>query len=133
MTLSDLLTLLRARKGGVFYSDVADAVEIPVLRIVRAERTLSVPDLTPDELGRLAEYLDAPLEELERARLVNRGDLTAYLAACEKEKRSADLTLVGEARVSGPVSWRDRHAVGLAQPDGTTIVVYRSNIDRWNE
>lgn len=131
MTLSDLLTLLRAHKGGVFYSDVAEAVEIPTLRLVRAERTFSVPDLSHEELGRLAEYLGAPLEDLERARLVSRGDLTAYLAACEKDQQSAQLTLTGDIRVSGRVAWRDRHAVGLAQPDGTVLVAYRSNVDHW--
>src|SRR5438067_6396446 len=63
MTLSDLLCYLRAKKGGVFYSDVTEAVDIPMLRLVRAERTLSISDLTAEELGRLAEYFAAPLDE----------------------------------------------------------------------
>ncbi len=131
MTLSDLLTYLRARKGGVFYSDVAAAVEIPTLRLVRAERTYTVPDLTAEELSRLAEYFGVPVEELRRARQRGRGDLTSYLASREKAKAPAHLSLLGGAAVSGPVVWRDRHAVGLRQPDGTTLVVYRSSVERW--
>ena len=67
MTLSDLLCYLRAKKGGVFYSDVTEAVEIPTLRLVRAERTLSISDLTVEELSRLAEYFEVPVEELRDA------------------------------------------------------------------
>src|SRR5947208_3231074 len=80
MVLSDLLAYLRARRGGAFYSDVAEETGIPTLRLVRAERTFTVPDLTADELDRLASYFAVPAEELRAARLQSRGDLTSYLA-----------------------------------------------------
>ncbi|HEX5417913.1 MAG TPA: hypothetical protein VFZ25_19830 [Chloroflexota bacterium] len=133
MTLGDLLTLLRARKAGAYYSDVAEAVEIPILSLVRAERTFSTPRLTPEELTRLAEYFGVPVERLEEARRRSRADFTSYLAACEKDHRSATLTLVGQETVSGTILWRDRHAVALRQPDGSVLVVYRSNVDSWEE
>lgn len=133
MTLGDLLALLRARKGGAYYSDVAEAVEIPILHLVRAERTFSTPQLTPEELTRLAEYFAVPVERLEDARRRSRADLTSYLAECEKEHRPAALTLVGQQKVSGAILWRDRHAVALRQPDGAALVVYRSNVDSWEE
>lgn len=133
MTLGDLLALLRARKGGAYYSDVAEAVEIPILHLVRAERTFSTPQLTPEELTRLAEYFEVPVERLEDARRRSRADLTSYLAECEKEHRPAELTLVGQQKVSGGIIWRDRHAVALRQPDGSALVVYRSNVDSWEE
>src|SRR5436305_1292565 len=96
MILSDLLTYLRARKGGVFYSDVAEAVEIPTLRLVRAERTLTVPDLTSEEIGRLAEYFDVPAATLREAKRRSRADLTAYLAAQEKSGAPVRLKLQGD-------------------------------------
>lgn len=133
MTLSDLLIYLRARKGGVFYSDVAEAIEIPTLRLVRAERTFSVPDLTPEELNRLAEYFGISAEELRAAQRQCRADLTAYLGAQEKANAPAYLTLLGDVQVSGPVVWRDRHAVALRQPDGSTMVIYRSSVERWGQ
>lgn len=129
MTLSDLLTFLRARQGGVFYTDVAEAVEIPALRLVRAERTMSVADLAPEELGRLAEYFGVPAEELRAARRQTRADLTHYLDEQQKAGTPVSLRLHGDATVAGPVAWRDRHAVALRQPDDSILVVYRSSID----
>ena len=131
MILSDLLTFLRARKGGVYYSDVAEAVGIPMLRLVRAERTTTVPDLTADELTRLAEYFDVSVGELRSARRHGRADLTAYLGTQEKAGAPAQLHLQGGVDVSGRIRWRDRHAVALEQPDRTSLVVYRSSVDRW--
>lgn len=133
MILSDLLTYLRAKRGGEFYSDVAEATGIPTLRLVRAERTFTVPDLTPDELGLLAEHFGVPVEDLAAARLQARGDLTSYLAKGEKSGRPVQLRLKGDLRVSGPVVWRDRHAVALRQPDTTVLVVYRSSVESWGE
>ena len=133
MTLSDLLTYLRARKAGVFYSDVADATEIATLRLVRAERTYTVPDLSPDEINRLAEYFGVPADQLREARLQSRGALTAYLDQQEKAKAPANLRLLGDASATGPILWRDRHAVALGQPDGSALVVYRSSVDSWGE
>jgi transcriptional regulator with XRE-family HTH domain len=133
MTLSDLLTYLRARKGGVYYSDVSEAVGIPALHLVRAERTFTVPSLTPDELGRLAEYFGVPVDDLRRAQRTSRSDLTAYLAAREKASAPVYLQLLGDVRVSGRVAWRDRHAIALRQPDGSSVVVYRSSVDSWGE
>ncbi|HEY8885651.1 MAG TPA: hypothetical protein VIO35_10095 [Chloroflexota bacterium] len=131
MTLSDLLCYLRAKKGGVFYSDVTEAVEIPTLRLVRAERTLSISDLTVEELSRLAEYFEVPVEELRDAQRQARADLTAYLAQHEKNRTTARLRLLGDVDVTGPVVWRDRHAVALRQPDDMVLVVYRSSIESW--
>jgi hypothetical protein len=133
MTLSDLLTHLRARKGGVFYSDVTDATEIATLRLVRAERTYTVPDLSPDEINRLAEYFGVPSDQLQEARQQTRGALTTYLDARDKAKAPATLRLLGNTTVTGPVVWRDRHAVALRQPDGSVLVVYRSSVDGWGE
>ena len=131
MTLSDLLTYLRARKGGAFYSDVAEAVGLPMLRLVRAERTVTVPDLTSEELGRIAAYYDVPIAELREARLQGRADLTTYLALQEKAGAPAQLRLQGDDEVSGKILWRDRHAVALEQADRTSLVVYRSSVERW--
>jgi hypothetical protein len=133
MTLSDLLTYLRARKEGIFYSDVSDATEIGTLRLVRAERTYTVADLSPDEINRLAEYFGVPADQLREARLRSRGALTAYLDEQDKAKAPASLRLLGDARVAGSILWRDRHAVALRQPDGSALVVYRSSVDRWGE
>jgi hypothetical protein len=133
MILSDLLTYLRARKGGVFYSDVSTAVEIPTLRLVRAERTLTVPDLTADEINRLAEYFGVPAATLRAARRRSRADLTSYLAGQEKTGAPAQLKLQGDQTVSGAVLWRDRHAVALRQPNRSALVVYRSSIEGWGD
>lgn len=133
MTLSDLLTYLRARKGGVFYSDVAEAIGIPTLHLVRAERTTTVPNLTPDEVGRLSEYFDVPVDELRQAQRRPRSELTTYLGTREKAEAPVHLLLVGGARVSGPVAWRDRHAVALRQPDDSVLVVYRSGVESWGD
>ena len=133
MILSDLLTYLRARKGGVFYSDVADALGLPLLRLVRAERTMTVPDLTLEELRRLAEYFEVPPDQLIEARLRGRGDLTSYLAAQEKANQPARLSLRGGSSVAGLVLWRDRHAVALLQPDRSSMVVYRSSVAEWGD
>jgi hypothetical protein len=131
MILSDLLMYLRARKGGVFYSDVSEATNLATLRIVRAERTLTVPDLTSDEIDRLAAYFDVPAEELREAKKKSRADLTSYLASQEKSGAPAQLRLRGEQNVSGTIVWRDRHAVALRQPDRTAVVVYRSSVEEW--
>ncbi len=133
MTLSDLLMLLRARKGGIFYSDVAEAIGIPTLHLVRAERTYTVPNLSPDEINRLAEYFGVPVDDLRRAQRQPRSELTTYLGTREKEAAPVQLRLAGETRVSGQVAWRDRHAVALRQPDDSVIVVYRSSIESWGE
>jgi hypothetical protein len=131
MVLSDLLSYLRARKGGVYYSDVAEVIDVPMLRLVRAERTMTVPDLTVEELGRLAEYFDVPVERLREARRHGRADLTSYLGTQEKAHAPAQLRLQGDVEVSGPILWRDRHAVALEQPDRTALVVYRSSVEGW--
>ncbi|HLH74043.1 MAG TPA: hypothetical protein VKX96_12225 [Chloroflexota bacterium] len=131
MTLSDLLPYLRARKGGVFYSEVSEGTGIPPLRLVRAERTFTVPNLTAEELDRLAAYFDVPVDQLRQAATESRSILTTYLATREKDGRPAHLNLVGGVHVSGMVAWRDRHAVGLRQPDDTCLVVYRSNVEGW--
>lgn len=133
MILSDLLTYLRARQDGEFYSDVAEATGIPTLRIVRAERTFSVADLTPDDLDLLATHFGVPADELRAAQRQARGDLTSYLAGQEKATRPARLRLKGSGMVSGPVVWRDRHAVALRQPDRSVLVVYRSSVEAWGE
>lgn len=133
MILSDLLMYLRARKGGVFYSDVSEAIEIPTLRLVRAERTLTVPDLTTEEIGRLAEYFNVPVLDLREAKRRSRADLTSYLAGLEKSGAPARLRLRGDQSVSGPIVWRDRHAVALRQPDRSAVVVYRSSVEAWGE
>ncbi|HLZ09432.1 MAG TPA: hypothetical protein VKT80_12630, partial [Chloroflexota bacterium] len=99
--------------------------------LVRAERTTTVPDLTADELSRLAEYFDVPIDELRSAKRHGRADLTSYLGAQEKAGVPAQLHLQGGADVSGMIRWRDRHAVALEQPDRTSLVVYRSSVDRW--
>src|SRR4051812_35533792 len=93
MVLSDLLSYLRARKGGVYYSDVAGIIDVPMLRLVRAERTMTVPDLTPDEIGRLAEYFDVSVDLLRASQRQGRADLTSYLAAREKARAPARLLL----------------------------------------
>ncbi|MBX6772460.1 MAG: helix-turn-helix transcriptional regulator [Chloroflexi bacterium] len=131
MTLGDLLVHLRARAGGLFYSDVAEATGIPVLRIVRAERTTSVPDLSDAELARLADYFGTSIEELQQAKRQTRAEVTAYLGGQEKAHAPARLQLRGAGVVSGPVVWRDRHAVALRQPGGAVLVVYRTSIERW--
>lgn len=133
MTLSDLLAYLRARKGGVFYSDVTETIGVPTLHLVRAERTFTVPSLTPEEVGRLAEYFDVPVDELRQAQRQSRSELTNYLGAREKTEAPIHLRLLGDARVSGRVAWRDRHAVALRQPDDSILVVYRSSVDAWGE
>lgn len=131
MTLSDLLTYLRARHGGQFYSDVAEKTGISTLRLVRAERSFSVPDLTPDEIDRLAEHFGVPVEVLRAARPRARGDLTSYLAGAEKKSHPIVLRLQGDAEVTGPIVWRDRHAVAVRQPDKSVRVVYRSSVQDW--
>jgi hypothetical protein len=133
MILSDWLMHLRAAKGGAFYSDVAEAVEIPTLHLVRAERTMSVPALTAEELGRLAEYFGVPAEKLRQAQRLSRSDLTSYLASREKANQPVTLTLKGAGPVSGALIWRDRHAIALRQPNQSTLVVYRSAIDSWGD
>ena len=133
MILSDFLTYLRARKGGVFYSDVAEATGLSTLRIVRAERTLSVSDLTSEEIDRLAAYFDVPADELREARKNARGDLTVYLASKQKSGEPARLRLRPDLVVSGAIAWRDRHAVALRQPDHSAMVVYRSSVTAWGE
>jgi transcriptional regulator with XRE-family HTH domain len=133
MILSDLLAYLRARRDGLFYSDVAEATGISTLRLVRAERTFANPDLTPDEIERLARYFEVPAEELRTAQRQARGDLTSYLARQEKSSQPVRLRLLGGAEVSGPLVWRDRHAVALRQPDKTTLVVYRSSVEGWGD
>ncbi|MGH7861408.1 MAG: hypothetical protein ACREOS_04130 [Candidatus Dormibacteraceae bacterium] len=133
MTLSDLLTYLRARKGGVYYSDVAEAIGMPILHLVRAERTTSLPNLTPDEVGRLSEYFDVPVDDLRQAQRRPRSALTTYLGTQEKAEAPAHLALMGGAGVSGPVAWRDRHAIALRQPDDSVLVVYRSAVESWGD
>jgi len=132
MTLSDLLPFLRARKEGSFYSEVSEVTGISTLRLVRAERTFTVPDLTNDELSQLAAYFAVPVDQLRQAQLATRTSLTTYVARRESEKLPAHLELVGGVQVSGMVDWRDRHAIGLRQPDGTCLVVYRSSVEGWN-
>lgn len=128
MTLADLLMYRRARKGGAYYSDVAEAIEIPTLKVVRAERTFSAVDLTEEELGRYAEYLDIPVEELLTARSQTRSSLTNLLAHAQSRNEPVHLELLGGVQVAGPVLWRDRHAIGIGQDDGRIAVVYRSSI-----
>src|SRR5438034_8926096 len=103
MILSDLLTFLRARKGGVYYSDVAEAADVPMLRLVRAERTTTVPDLTSEEVARLAEYFDVPVDDLRDAKRHGRADLTAYLGTQEKAGAPVQLHLQGNIDVSGTI------------------------------
>lgn len=133
MTLSDLLMYLRARKEGVFYSDVTEAIGVPTLHLVRAERTTTVPNLTPDEIGRLAEYFGVPVDELRQAQRQARSALTTYLGTQEKAGAPVHLRLLGDAAVSGSVVWRDRHAVALRQPDDSILVVYRSSVESWGD
>ena len=131
MTLSDLLAYLRARNGGVYYSDIAEATGIPSLHLVRAERTYTVANLTRDEIERLASFFGVTTEELLQAQKRVRSDLTAYVAAQEKDGLPIHLCLVSGATVSGQLAWRDRHAIALRQPDQSTVVVYRSNVTSW--
>ena len=133
MTLSDLLACLRARRGGEFYSDVAEASGVSTLRLVRAERTYTVADLTPEEIERLATHFGISADELRQAQRSARGDLTSYLAKQEKAGEPVQLNLQGGGQVSGPLVWRDRHAVALRQPDDSILVVYRSSVDTWGD
>src|SRR5579883_3072516 len=106
MTLGDLLVHLRARAGGVFYSDVAEATGIPVLRIVRAERTTSVPDLSDAELARLADYFGVPIEELQQAKRQTRAEVTAYLGGQEKAHAAARGWSAGRSSGATAMLWR---------------------------
>jgi transcriptional regulator with XRE-family HTH domain len=129
MSLGDYLRLLRARRGGVTPVEISAATGLsPGLYRQLEQRYRSLG--SDEDLRRLAEYFDVPLEDLSWRQAWPRKGLSRDLVAAFRTGRPITLHLWTGRTFAGRVLWWDLGAVGLATSDGE-VVVQRHATERW--
>lgn len=130
MSTGDYMRYLRAVKGGPTPFDIEHATGVAASTYRQIEQLYRSIG-TEEELAKLADYFDVPVEELNQRQQWSRKALSAALVEAEEEDRSIRLELRSGAAFSGRVIWSDLGSVLLEMEDGREIVFQRHMVDRW--
>jgi hypothetical protein len=132
MSLGDHLRFLRAMKGGVGTATIARAIGLerpwPINEIEVRYRETGADEL----VGRLAEYLSRPVEELFWHRERSRTMLTRHIQHALQHAQPIVLHLRSGETLSGLPAWWDLGSIGLVvEGEAQLTVVQRHAVIDW--
>jgi hypothetical protein len=132
MSLGDFVRYLRAKKGGPDFWTVEEATGVPGRTLREIEQRYRRVGENDEDLHKLADYYDVPVEELTWRRDKWRKLLSEALYTAQTEDRSIRLILRDGPTFEGRVLWWDLGATELELHDkGERLVVQRHAVDDW--
>jgi transcriptional regulator with XRE-family HTH domain len=132
MSLGDYARYLRAMKGGPDFLSVEEATGVPGRSLREIEQRYRRVGDSDEDLQRLADYYNVPVEELVWRREKWRKLLSEALYISQTEKRSIRLILRDGPTFEGRVTWWDLGATQLELSDeDERLVVQRHVVDDW--
>ena len=132
MSLGDYARYLRAMKGGPDFLSIEEATGVPGRSLREIEQRYRRVGESDEDLQRLADYYNVPVEELVWRREKWRKLLSEALYIAQTEKRSIRLILRDGPTFEGRVTWWDLGATQLELSDGDEqLVVQRHVVDDW--
>ncbi|MER2599775.1 MAG: helix-turn-helix transcriptional regulator [Caldilineales bacterium] len=130
MSAGDYMRYLRARKGGPTPQEIEEATGVPSGAYRQIEQRYRAIG-SEEDLTRLAEYFGVGLDDLTSRIEWSRKALSAALVEAVERDSAIELHLRSGHAVSGKVQWSDLGATLLRRQDGSTVVVQRHIVDRW--
>jgi transcriptional regulator with XRE-family HTH domain len=130
MSTGDYVRQLRAVKGGPTPVDIEQAIGLTPGTYRQLEQRYRAIG-TEEDLAKLAEYFQVPVEELTTRQRWTRKDLSAALVEAAEQDRAIRLDLRTGDSLTGKVIWSDLGAALLHLDDGRELVVQRHIVDRW--
>lgn len=130
MSTGDYVRQLRAVKGGPTPLEIEEAAGLTpgtYRQLEQRYRTVG----SADDLAKLAEYFQVPVDELSSRQVWSRKDLSAALVEANEQNRSIRLELRTGENLTGKVIWSDLGAVLMHLDDGRKLIVQRHIVDRW--
>lgn len=132
MSLSDHLRYLRAMKGGLHISDVAQAAGVAKVVDVNMAEKQYRPLTDEGLMEKLAAYYGRPLEEFQWHNTRSRKQFTYFINKAWREETAVSLVLRHGETVSGMVADTDLACVALRLADGRLLVVQRHAVIDWS-
>jgi transcriptional regulator with XRE-family HTH domain len=130
MSTGDYVRQLRAVKGGPTPLEIEQAIGLTPGTYRQLEQRYRAVGNEQD-LAKLAEYFQVPLDELTSRQQWTRKDLSAAFVEAQEQERAIKLELRTGETVVGTVTWSDLGAALLALDNGRELVVQRHIVDRW--
>jgi hypothetical protein len=119
-------------KGGTDFFSIEEATGVPSRSLREIEQRYRRVGESDEDLQRLADYYDVPLEELIWRREKWRKLLSEALCIAQAEKRPIRLILRDGPTFEGQVVWWDLGATELQLSSGhERLVVQRHAVDNW--
>ncbi|MBN1953834.1 MAG: helix-turn-helix domain-containing protein [Anaerolineae bacterium] len=132
MSLGDELRYLRAFHGGLTHQEIEQALELPAGTLWSIEQRYRRVGEDDAVLGRLADYYQVPLAELQFHRERYRKALSAVLHRSQTQQEAWAYQVRTGETLRGVVKWWDLGSFGLETEDGL-IVVQRHAVVDWEE
>jgi transcriptional regulator with XRE-family HTH domain len=130
MSTGDYVRQLRAVRGGPTPLEIEQAIGLAPGTYRQLEQRYRAVG-TDEDLAKLAEYFQVPVDELASRQAWTRKDLSAALVEATEQDRPIRLELRTGTSVTGKVIWSDLGAALVQIDDGRELVVQRHIVDRW--
>ena len=131
MSLGDELRYLRAFHGGEDLESIEETTGVPRGTIRMWEQRYRRVGEDDEMLARLADYYNAPLEELKFHRERYRKALSAVLYRSEENDQVVQFQLRTGETMEGCVRWWDLGSFGLEREGAEFTVVQRHAVIDW--
>lgn len=132
MSLGDYMRYLRAMKGGPDFQAMEEATGVSSRVMREIEQRYRRVGENDEELQKLADYFNVPIEELSWRREKWRKLLSEALYTAQTEDRPIALVVREGPTFKGHVLWWDLGATELELSDGEGwVVVQRHAVDDW--
>jgi transcriptional regulator with XRE-family HTH domain len=133
MSLGDFVRYLRAMKGGPDFWTVEEATGVSGRTLREIEQRYRRVGESDEDLKKLADYYDVPVDGLTWRREKWRKLLSEALYTAQAEDRSIRFILRDGPTFEGRVLWWDLGATELDLLDrGERLVVQRHAVDDWD-
>lgn len=130
MSTGDYVRQLRAIKGGPTPLEIEQATGLtPGVYRQMEQRYRAVG--SDEDLAKLAEYFEVPVEEFASRQEWTRKALSAALVEAIEQDCPIRLALRNGDNLTGKVIWSDLGAALVELEDGRQVVVQRHIVDRW--
>jgi transcriptional regulator with XRE-family HTH domain len=130
MSAGDYVRYLRAVKGGPTPLEIEESTGISGSMYRQLEQRYRAIG-SEEELTKLAEYFDIPVQELLERQPWTRKELSKFLAEADEESYPVALTLRSGETFAGQVLWHDLGATMLRLENGQELVIQRHMVDHW--
>ena len=130
MSTGDYVRQLRAVKGGPTPLEIEQAAGLTPGTYRQLEQRYRAVG-GEEDLAKLAEFFQVPVDELTSRQKWTRKDLSAALVEAQEQDRMIRLELRTGDTLAGKVTWSDLGAALLQLDDGRELVVQRHIVDRW--